>query len=166
MKKRALIALLSAAGLAYVGQLSASAGCGSCTAEEGAHAKGAPECSQGTCPVAGKAAHQPAIGTDHLKVLLRSGVPLVVLDARSGQYDDGRRIASAKTLTAESSEADVEKVIPSKDSLVVTYCAGVKCPASSKLAAHLVALGYNNVLEYPEGIEGWTQSGNQVVKAN
>jgi rhodanese-related sulfurtransferase len=162
--KRILACTVMGVGIISSGGFQAAwAGCNAC----GDVAKAAPKCEAACPPGAAKdVAHQPMIGTDHLQVLVRSGVPLVLLDARSGQYDDGRRIANAKSLNAESSAEDVAKAIPSKNALVVTYCAGVKCPASAKLAAHLAALGYSNVLEYPEGIEGWTKSGNQVAKAN
>jgi rhodanese-related sulfurtransferase len=87
---------------------------------------------------------------------------MVILDARSGKFDDGRRLSGAKALSAEAEEADAGKVIPSKDSLVVTYCASWKCPASHALAERLKKLGYANVIEYRQGIEGWTKAGNSV----
>jgi rhodanese-related sulfurtransferase len=32
------------------------------------------------------------------------------------------------------------------------------------LAAHLKKLGYTNIMEYQEGIEGWIKAGNKVEK--
>ena len=49
--------------------------------------------------------------------------------------------------------------------LVVTYCAGLKCPASHQLAERLEKLGYGNVIEYPEGIPGWIEAGHAVEQA-
>ena len=89
-----------------------------------------------------------------------------ILDARTGKFDDGNRIPGAKSLSSESSAADVAKVIPDKNLPVVTYCANLKCPASGMLAKHLKSLGYSNIREYPEGIEGWISSGNAVEKAS
>ena len=57
---------------------------------------------------------------------------------------------------------EIAKVVKDKASLVVTYCANLKCPASHKLAEHLGKLGYTNVVEYPYGIEGWATAGNAV----
>ena len=55
-------------------------------------------------------------------------------------------------------------MIPSKNSLVVTYCSNPKCPASGMLAANLKKLGYKTVLEYPHGIEGWVAAGQKHEK--
>ena len=91
---------------------------------------------------------------------------VVILDARSGKYDDGRRIPGAKSLNAKSTPEEVAAVVGDKDAKIVTYCSGVKCPASSYLAKHLTKLGYKNVIEYPKGIAGWSEAGQKVEKAN
>ena len=105
------------------------------------------------------------IQTHALQALLNAGISVTVLDARSGKWDDGRRIPSAKSLAPGSNAKAAAAVIPSKDSLVVTYCSGVKCPASRMLAATLKSHGYKNVLEYPVGIAGWAERGNLIEKA-
>jgi len=102
------------------------------------------------------------VNTSGLKTLIDSGVPLVILDARSGQFDDGKRIPGALSLNAESKPEEVAKVLPNKQALIVTYCANLKCPASDMLYKHLKTLGYSNLLEYPEGIQGWVEAGNPV----
>ncbi len=104
----------------------------------------------------------PAINTSGLAALIRSKVPLAVLDARSGKYDDGRRLPGARSLKADAEETEVAKLLPDKGALVVTYCAGLTCPASNMLAERLKKLGYTNVIEYPQGIEGWTKEGNSI----
>ena len=105
------------------------------------------------------------IDTPALEALLRSRVPIVVLDARYGQYDDGRRIPSAHQMKPDVSEDDAARVIPDKNSLIVTYCSNPQCPASDQLAERLRELGYSNVLHYPKGIEGWAESGNEIERA-
>jgi rhodanese-related sulfurtransferase len=105
------------------------------------------------------------IQTHALQALLNAGISVTVLDARSGKWDDGRRIPGAKSLAPGSNAKAAAAVIPSKSSLVVTYCSGVKCPASRMLAATLKSLGYENVLEYPVGIAGWAKHGNLIEKA-
>ncbi len=122
-------------------------------------------CETTSPPVPSVPSSLPTIDTPGLAVLLQSKVPLVLLDARSGKYDDGRRIPGARALNPESEPNEVTKVVPSKETLIVTYCAGTKCPASHKLFLHLRKLGYTNLLEYPSGIEGWVQSGHKVVKS-
>lgn len=131
-------------------------------------AKGKSPCGMGAAacgaPVKVEAV-EADISTDALAALLRSGVKVTLLDARSGKFDDGRRIPGAKSLAPTASAEDVAQVAgDDKDGLIVTYCASVKCPASRKLATALRNLGYVNVLEYTAGIQGWTEAGKTVVE--
>jgi len=100
--------------------------------------------------------------TAGLQELIKAKTPAAILDARSGKYDDGKRIPGATQLSPTAEDADIAKVLPDKKAMIVTYCAGLKCPASKMLADKLRKLGYTNVLEYPEGIEGWIAAGNTV----
>ena len=104
------------------------------------------------------------LNTAALKTLLDAGVPLTVLDARMGKYDDGRRIPGAQSLGADAKDEDILAKLKSKDALIVTYCANLKCPASRTLADRLRKLGYMRVVEYPYGIEGWAAEGNLIVQ--
>ena len=113
-----------------------------------------------------KAAEASATLTvEALDAIINSGTTVVVLDARSGKWDDGRRIPGAKSLNHKATAEQAAKLIPSKDQLVVTYCSNTKCQASAKLAGKLHELGYKNVVELPVGIAGWTEAGKTVEKA-
>jgi rhodanese-related sulfurtransferase len=90
---------------------------------------------------------------------------MVLLDARTGKWDDKTRIPGAQSLNDKSTKDEVEKVITTKDTLVIVYCVNLKCPASKNLYIHLKKLGYKNVLEYPFGIERWLESGNDIEMA-
>ena len=111
---------------------------------------------------AAKRAEMPMVNTMVLKTMMAAGAPVTILDARSGKYDDGRRIPGAIGLGADSKDEDILNTVKSKDALIVTYCANLKCPASKALAEKLRTLGYKHVLEYPFGIEGWVEGGNAV----
>jgi rhodanese-related sulfurtransferase len=119
-----------------------------------------PGCKKPCCAGKGEIAE---INTSGLKALLDSGAKVYVLDARSGKYDDGRRIPGAESLSAKATEKEAKKAVRSKDALVVTYCAGLKCPASAMLAKRLKEFGYKNVIEYRHGIQGWTDAGHPVT---
>ena len=101
--------------------------------------------------------------TSELADMMKAG-DLLIFDARVGKYDDGRRIPGAMNLSDKSSKAEVEALIKDKNAKVVTYCQNTRCPASERLAEHLKALGYTNVMEYPEGIEGWVGQGMKYEK--
>lgn len=188
MKRRAMEMAVVAAIVAGLTGAWVYAGCGTC----GAAAKKA-ACAPQACPVGkacdtdkkaacgpegcpvGKAckmekcpvAHggEAVINTEGLEALIRAKAPVTILDARSGKYDDGRRIPGAKALSPTAEEAEVTKALPDKGALIVTYCAGLTCPASKALSDKLKKLGYTNVIEYPEGIEGWAKNGRTVEQA-
>ena len=113
-----------------------------------------------TCPATGV----KTIDTKALKEALAKK-DVVILDARSGKYDDGRRIPGAKQLAANADDKTIATVVGAdKNAKIITYCSNTKCPASGKLAKRLKKAGYTNVTEYPVGIAGWVEGGNKVDK--
>ena len=112
------------------------------------------------------AEHGEELTPAQLSSLIGSSPDLIILDARSGKYDDGRRIPGAKQLSASSNPDEVAAAIPDKDATIVTYCGSTSCPASSTLAAQLKKLGYSHVHEMPEGIKGWSEAGLPVDAPN
>lgn len=129
-------------------------GCRDKSACSGVCLPGKPAAAPIAAPVA-----MAEISTDALAAMLRAHAAAVVLDARTGKYDDGRRLPGAQALAPDASAADAATFIPDKTSLVVTYCANPQCPASDHLARHLRELGYTNVIEYRGGIETWVNAG-------
>jgi rhodanese-related sulfurtransferase len=127
-------------------------------------------CEGGKCAVTPKEGirvtqgREGTISTDGLAALIRAKVPVLIFDARSGKWDDGKRIPGAKSLNAASTPEEVQAAIPDKSALIVTYCGGVKCPASHLLSERLAKDGFQNVVEFPEGIEGWIKAGNPLVE--
>jgi rhodanese-related sulfurtransferase len=186
---RFLVPLALLAALALLAS-DVHAGCGSCGTHGDAKAeveakaeKTEGTCTAGACPVtaktktcpvttAGKTAHAghhkhgktaaATIDTGVLCTLIRSNVPVTILDARAGKYDDGRRIAGAKVIKPDADKKTIAGLVPEKNTLIITYCGGVTCPLSSQLADRLHKLGYHHVLEYPQGIAGWTKTGHEV----
>ena len=175
------------AALAMVAGGYAWAGCGSCGShgsegkgmqsgcgmeKQHKHGRQAEACGKdGSCKADydAKAQHSEAqaeLSTPALKALVQSQTPLVLLDARSGKYDDGRRIPGAQAVHAGQSKSEIMSAAGPKDTLVVTYCSNLECPASAQLAKRLRELGYRHVLEYPHGIEGWAAAGHEVEHAD
>ncbi len=104
------------------------------------------------------------INTKTLATLIKAKTDMVILDARSGKYDDGKRIPGAKSLAPNASEKEAKNVIGNKDTLIVAYCSNPKCPASAKLAKNLMKMGYTNILKYKAGIAAWIKAGHKVNK--
>ena len=106
-----------------------------------------------------------AINPAGLDALIKAKTPVLIFDARPAKYDDGRRVPGALSLTAAATAEEVAQLAPDKSALVVTYCANTKCSASAALAKDLQSLGYTNIIEMPEGIEGWAADGRAVASA-
>lgn len=164
-KKSGLLASVMLVSLSY----GAYANCGNCEKHESD--KSDASCPAGVCAVtacpAKDAAVKPAepkIGVAELATLLKSGVKLTVVDARTGKWDDGLRVPGAKSLHAGSDAKDIASTLPDKKGLVITYCANVKCGAGPALVKRLKELGYENIIEFKDGIEGWAEAGQTVEK--
>jgi len=95
------------------------------------------------------------IHADELKSWIDSGKTIQIVDARPKKFDEGVVIKGAVFLPYDSNDALIAKTLPSKDAVVVVYCANIKCPASTNLAKKLHSLGYKNLYKYPEGIADW-----------
>ena len=124
--------------------------------------------SKSSCGAGKQADDQAAvrtIDTEGLQQIVSEGSGATIIDARSAKYDDGKRSPGAIALTADASDESIAAALPDKDAQIVTYCSNLKCPASGKLAKRLTALGYHNVVKYPEGIEGWSTAGQKIVEA-
>jgi rhodanese-related sulfurtransferase len=148
MKKLAFVLMAVAAVAVFASGLDAQC-CGHKKAPKNVAA-----CGGDGAAVAQKANSGGMITTGALVALIQAGAPITIVDARN---HPGEMIKGAKTLSdgCMSCSKTLAKMVGSKDRLVVTYCAGPKCPASKKMAAKLRAAGYTNVIEYPEGYAGW-----------
>jgi rhodanese-related sulfurtransferase len=149
----------AAAGVAKPAEAAEKKACTDCTAPKEL-VKPAAAAEAKTEEASAKA--QAEINTAGLKALISSKAPLVLLDARSGKWDDKTRIPGAVSLAPDAGDEVVAKLLPDKNALIVTYCGSLQCPASAKLAAKLKTLGYTGVVEYSAGIAGWKEAGHQV----
>ena len=89
----------------------------------------------------------------------------IILDARSpGEYAEGH-IPGAINIPYESLANHMETLQyeATPDQPVVTYCKGLKCDLSHQLATELRLLGYENVVVFKAGWEGWTEAGLETV---
>jgi rhodanese-related sulfurtransferase len=93
-----------------------------------------------------------------LHVALQAGENVVVIDARSAQAFASGHIPGAVSLPHRSmSEATVQGI--DRDALVVTYCDGIGCNASTKGALNMTILGFR-VKELIGGLDWWKRDGH------
>lgn len=113
-----------------------------------------------------KMANYGHIDAKALKNLIETKTSMVLLDARTQKWDDGRRIPGARSLPVDSDPTLFTQAAPDKEALVVVYCGGIQCPAGKALAEKMVSEGYTHVLEYAGGIKEWADEINYPIERN
>lgn len=99
------------------------------------------------------------VDTHTLKRWYDQNKPMIILDTRSREHFDNTLLPAAKWLPYNASDAEIQAIIPAKNSLIVVYCWSSRCPASEKMAKRLNAMGYTNVHKYGSGLEVWMEKG-------
>jgi rhodanese-related sulfurtransferase len=99
------------------------------------------------------------ISRDELRAKLDRGDDLVVLEALPATYFEDAHLPGARNMPHDQVDALAPRLIPSRSTEVVVYCANLPCPNSEIAARRLAALGYTNVREYAEGKEDWIAAG-------
>ncbi|MDQ3820339.1 MAG: rhodanese-like domain-containing protein [Acidobacteriota bacterium] len=90
----------------------------------------------------------------------RGRTDFIVIDTRSREDYEARHIAGAISLPQRTMNAETTAHLP-KDKLMVTYCWGPGCNASTKGALKLASLCFR-VKELIGGLEYWIKEGGQV----
>ena len=82
---------------------------------------------------------------------------IVVVDARTPETYARGHVPGAINLPHRTIDSSTTASLP-RDKIIVTYCDGVYCNASTKAAAKLTGLGFK-VKEMLDGMEGWRKEG-------
>ena len=117
------------------------------------------------CNASGGTTVVQTISRDALKAALDQGEPLVLLEALPPMYFDDAHLPGARNMPHDQVDQLAADLIPSKDALVVVYCANLPCQNSVVAAKRLAALGYTNVREYAEGKQDWIEAGLPIERA-
>ncbi len=137
-----------------------------CPACDMAKTTACPQCGlqkeQCKCPATDRTRY--AINTYALKSLIDLTVAPMLVNAKTGRYDDCRPILVVIKLRPETKDAGLQSVLESKDAMIALYCPNPLCPASRQLAERLTTLGYTHVLEYPQGVGKCSGESNMVVQ--
>lgn len=95
-----------------------------------------------------------------LKVALEAGEKVIVIDARSLQAYAAEHIPGAISLPHRKMDAASTAPLD-RAALVVTYCDGVGCNASTKGALNMARLGFR-VKELIGGLDWWKRDGHPI----
>ena len=93
-----------------------------------------------------------------LEVALEAGENVVVVDARSADAFAREHIPGAINVPHRTMRAETVAALD-KGALVVTYCDGIGCNASTKGALNMTRLGFR-VKELIGGIDWWKRDGH------
>jgi len=85
---------------------------------------------------------------------------IIVIDARTPETYARGHVPGAVNMPHRTIDSTTTASLP-RDKVLVTYCDGVFCNASTKAAAKLTALGFK-VKEMLDGMEGWRKEGYPV----
>ena len=98
-----------------------------------------------------------------LKVAIEAGENVVVIDARSPEAFGEEHIPGAINIPHRQMNPDTTAHLDG-DALVVTYCDGIGCNASTKGALNMTRLGFR-VKELMGGLDWWKRDGHPTEKA-
>ncbi len=96
-----------------------------------------------------------------LKVALESGEKVVVIDTRSPEAYRKEHIEGAINIPHRAMNPDTTGNLD-KTALVVTYCDGIGCNASTKGALNMTKLGFR-VKELMGGLDWWKRDGHRTA---
>ncbi|MBI5784073.1 MAG: rhodanese-like domain-containing protein [Rhodocyclales bacterium] len=93
-----------------------------------------------------------------LKVALDARERVIVIDARSAQAYAAEHIPGAISLPHRTMNEDTTATLD-RSALVVTYCDGIGCNASTKGALNMTKIGFR-VKELMGGLDWWKRDGH------
>jgi len=92
--------------------------------------------------------------------LINNSNEIMVIDARTQEAYAQGHLPGAINLPWREIDSSATTAMP-KDKVLVTYCDGIHCNASTKAAMRLAALGFR-VKEMLDGLQGWKREGYPV----
>jgi rhodanese-related sulfurtransferase len=94
--------------------------------------------------------------------LRNNSAEVIVVDARTQEAYAQGHVPGAINLPWQTIGSSTTASMP-KSKVMVTYCDGIHCNASTKAALRLAALGFQ-VKEMLDGLQGWKREGYRVEK--
>lgn len=99
------------------------------------------------------------IEREELKQKMDVGDDFVLVEALSPESYEAWHLPGAINVPKNKVSEEAEKLIPNKDTVVITYCSSPTCTASTVAAEAFDNLGYTNVYEYEGGKSDWQDAG-------
>ena len=100
-----------------------------------------------------------AMTRDELKVRIGRGGDFKLVETLPPEQFREGHLPGAINLPPDQVSTLAPKLLPDKQTEVITYCASRTCHASADAARELIKLGYTNVRHYAGGKADWTFAG-------
>lgn len=101
------------------------------------------------------------VAPEEVREWQESGEPFVLVDARDPVQFQQEHIPGAINVPYVDIRAGA--ALPPRDARVVVYCSDPACPISQYAYDALQRLGYSNIYDMREGLQGWKSEGFQTV---
>jgi len=105
------------------------------------------------------------ISLAELQYKLSTKRPLQFWNVLTDEWFKGEMIPQSRRVPLDQVGNEVRSSQLPKDTEIVVYCGGFKCPQSRMAAEKLVKLGFNNVFAFEGGVEEWKNAGLATEKA-
>jgi rhodanese-related sulfurtransferase len=99
------------------------------------------------------------ISTQEVRQLLDNERPVQIWNVLTDEWFKGENISGSRRVPLDKVGSEVRGTNLPKNTEIVVYCGGPKCPLSRMAAEKLVKLGYQNVRAYEGGLEEWKAAG-------
>jgi rhodanese-related sulfurtransferase len=109
-------------------------------------------------------AHVKTISTAELRDVLDNRSPIEFWNVLTDEYFHGENIAGSRRVPLDRVGSKVRGTNMPRNTEIVVYCGGPKCPMSRMAADKLIKLEYDNVRAYEGGLEEWKASGLPIEK--
>lgn len=101
------------------------------------------------------------VTVDQVAQWREAGEPVVIIDARDAVQYSREHIPDAINVPYIEIRAGAN--LPPRDARIVLYCSDKDCPISRYAYESLRALGYTDLYDMREGIQGWKEAGHSTV---
>lgn len=105
------------------------------------------------------------ITTSELDGRLQNGEIPHFWNVLTDDYFTGEMIPGSRRVRVSEVVREVRTLGLEEDDEIVVYCSGPECPQSGAAAEKLAGLGFRNVSQYEEGLEGWKAADHAVEEA-
>lgn len=102
------------------------------------------------------------ITADKLQKKLTSIKSPVLINTLDEEAYRAKRIPGSINIPTDHIDR-IKQVVSDKGQPIVVYCANTDCDASPKAANALIGLGYKQINDFEEGLEGWEKAGYPLV---